>query len=135
MGRLEVYGEVGRAEGVSGEEAEVVLKGAWKRLAWKNTRERGNENQRPWEGPLWTHPSLLAPRGSAGETEAWPSAELISAAWPLPSTLPTLDGPHSRVVWGKPVWETGFCGALGWGQVTSEEFIKLIHSQPIKTDE
>lgn len=98
MGCLEVYGEVGRAEGVSGEEAEVVLKGAWKRLAWKNTRERGNENQRPREGPLWTHPSLLAPRGSAGETEAWPSAELISAAWPLPSTLPTLDGPHSRVV-------------------------------------
>lgn len=95
MGHLEVYGEVGLAEGVSGEEPEVVLKGVWKRLAWKSTRESSNENQRPREGLLWTHPSLLAPRGSARETEAWPSAELISAAWPLPSTLPTLDGPHS----------------------------------------
>lgn len=95
MGHLEVYGEVGLAEGVSGEEPEVVLKGVWKRLAWKSTRESSNENQRPREGLLWTHPSLLAPRGSARETEAWSSAELISAAWPLPSTLPTLDGSHS----------------------------------------
>lgn len=98
MGRLEVYGEVGRAEGVSREEPEVVLKGIWKTLAWKNARESSNENQRPREGLLWTHLSLLAPRGSARETEAWPSAELISAAWPLPSTIPTPHGPHSRVV-------------------------------------
>lgn len=52
------------------------------------------------------HPSLLPPRGSVRETEAWLSAELILAPWPRPSPLPTLDGPHSRGAWGQTVLET-----------------------------
>lgn len=127
MGRLSVCREVGQAEGVSREEPEVVLKGAWKSLAWKSTRENSNGNQRPREGLLWTHPSLLAPRGSVRETEAWPSAELILARWPLPSALPTLVVPTAGVTGADSAGNWGFCGALGWGQVTTEEFVKLMN--------
>lgn len=117
----------GQAEGVSREEAEVVLKGAWKSLAGKSTRENSNGNQRPWAGLLWPHPSLLAPRGPARDTEAWPSAEHILAPWPLPSALPTLAVPTAGVPGADSAGNWGFCGALGWGQVTTEEFVKLMN--------
>lgn len=98
--------EASRAEGVSREEPEMVLKGVWKRLVWKNTRETVMGTRGHGRGCSGLIPPL-APQGSVRETEAWPSAELILAPWPLPSSLPTLHGPHSPGRQGEPVLEIG----------------------------
>lgn len=104
-------GRTGR-QGVSREEPEVVLKGVWRRLVLR-TRERMIMGTRgPQEGEAAvgscrpSHPSRFR-----REAEAWPGAERIWLFGPCPALSP-LRGEKSRI------GNLGFCGALGWGQVT-----------------
>lgn len=106
--------EVSRAAGVSRKEPEGVLKGVWKGLVWRNTRETGNGNQRPREGLLWAHPSLVPSRVSQG---AWGLAQCRAH---LGSLATAQHSPHttqapSRGLQGWPVLETAILWGFGMG--------------------